>query len=145
MLLKLSIFLFAVVGLSLFLTGCLYLSLDEFMPYHAEALEQDWNSLSTNYQGLLLGLIKGLGGGAFVSGLAVLIMVVASLRKSPTPFLLLLPVTAIGYSALLCYATLTVYLGTPGNPPLLLTIVLAATSILASLALAISHRGNSGI
>lgn len=145
MLLKLSIFLFAVVGLSLFLTGCLYLSLDEFMPYHAEALQQDWNSLSTNYQGLLLGLIKGLGGGAFVSGLAVLIMVVASLRKSPTPFLLLLPVTAIGYSALLCYATLTVYLGTPGNPPLLLTIVLAATSILASLALAISHRGNSGI
>lgn len=145
MLLKLSIFLFAVVGLSLFLTGCLYLSLDEFMPYHAEALQQDWNSLSTNYQGLLLGLIKGLGGGAFVSGLAVLIMVVASLRKSPTPFLLLLPVTAIGYSALLCYATLTVYLGTPGDPPLLLTIVLAATSILASLALAISHRGNSGI
>ena len=145
MLFKLSIFLFAIVGLSLFLTGCLYLSLDEFMPYHAEALQQDWNSLSTNYQGLLLGLIKGLGGGAFVSGLAVLIMVVASLRKSPRPFLLLLPVTAIGYSALLCYATLTVYLGTPGNPPLLLTIVLAATSILASLALAISHRGNSGI
>lgn len=145
MLFKLSIFLFAIVGLSLFLTGCLYLSLDEFMPYHAEALQQDWNSLSTNYQGLLLGLIKGLGGGAFVSGLAVLIMVVASLRKSPTPFLLLLPVTAIGYSALLCYATLTVYLGTPGDPPLLLTIVLAATSILASLALAISHRGNSGI
>lgn len=144
MLFKLSIFLFAIVGLSLFVTGSLYLSLDEFMPYHAEALQEDWNSLSTNYQGLILGLIKGLGGGAFVSGLAILIMVGTSLRTSPTPFRLLLPVTAIGYSALLCYATLTVSLSTPGDPPLLLTIVLVAASILASLALAISQRGNAG-
>lgn len=144
MLFTLSIFLFAIVGLSLFVTGCVYLSLDEFMPYHAEALQEDWNSLNANYHGLILGLIKGLGSGAFISGLAVLIMVGTSLRKSPTPFLLLLPVTAIGYSALLCYATLTVTLSTPGHPPLLLTIALVAASIFASLALVISQRENSG-
>ena len=144
MLFKLSIFLFAIVGVSLLLTGCLYLSLDEFMPYHAEALQKDWKSLGTNYQGLILGLVRGLGSGAFVSGLAILIMVGNSLRKSPAPFLLLLPVTATSYSALLTYATLTVAMSTSGDPPLLLTIALVAASILASLAFVISQRGNSG-
>ena len=142
MLFKFSVFLFAIIGLSLFLTGCLYLSLDEFMPYHAEALQEDWNTLGENYQGLILGLLKGLGSGAFVSGLAILIMVGISLKKSPTPFLVLLPFIAIGYSALLCYATLTVFLSTPGNPPLFHTIALVAASIMATLALAISQRGS---
>lgn len=140
---RFSIALFAIVGLSLFLTGCLYLSLDEFMPYHAEALQKEWHALEPNEQGLFLGLLKGLGSGAFISGLGILFMVGISLRKSPRPFIVLLPFTAIGYTALLCFATLTVSLRTPGNPPLLLTIALVATSILASVAFAVSQRNNA--
>jgi hypothetical protein len=137
---RLSIFLFAVVGLGLFLLGCLYLSLDEFMPYHAEALQKDWGALDQNSQGLILGLMKGLGSGACISGLAILFMIASSLRKTPRPFIVLLPLTAVGYSALLCYATFTVYVRTPGNPPLLQMVALVAAGVLASLALMISQR-----
>jgi hypothetical protein len=137
---RLSIFLFAVVGLGLFLLGCLYLSLDEFMPYHAEALQKDWAALDQNFQGLILGLLKGLGGGSCISGLAILFMIASSLRKTPRPFIVLLPLTAVGYSALLCYATFTVYVRTPGNPPLLQMVALVAAGVLASLALMISQR-----
>ena len=140
---RFSIFLFAVVGLVLFLLGCLYLSLDEFMPYHAEALQKDWGALDPNSQGLILGLMKGLGSGACISGFAILFMIASSLRKTPRPFIVLLPVTAVGYSALLCYAIFTVYVRTPGNPPLLLTVALVAAGVLASLALTISQRNST--
>ncbi len=140
---RFSIFLFAIVGLSLLLLGCLYLLLDEFMPYHAEALQRDWGALEPNVQGLILGFLRGLGGGAFVSGFAILFMVTNSLRKTPKPFIVLLPFTAIGYSALLCYATFTVYVKTPGHPPLLQTFALVAASVVASLALVMSQRSST--
>ncbi len=140
---RFSLFLFAIVGLGLFLLGCLYLSLDEFMPYHAEALQKEWGALDANSQGLILGLLKGFGSGACISGFAILFMIGSSLRKMPRPFIVLLPITAVGYTALLCYATFTVYVRTPGNPPLLLTVALFAAGVLASLTLAISQRNNT--
>jgi hypothetical protein len=113
------------------------------MPYHAEALETDWSALDPNSQGLILGLLKGFGSGACISGFVILFMVANSLRKTPRPFIVLLPLTAVGYSALLCYATFTVYVRTPGNPPLLLTVALVAVGVLASLALMISQRNST--
>ena len=50
-LLRASLLVFAIVGLSLFLTGCVYLLRDEFMPYHAEAIQTDWERLDRNLQG----------------------------------------------------------------------------------------------
>ena len=141
---RLSIALFALVGLSLFLVGCVYLSLSQFMPYHAEALQLEWDSLDSNFQGLILGFLKGLGSGAFVAGTAVLWMAGKSLRESPQPFVVLMPFVAISYSSLLCFATYTVYTNTPGNPPLLLNVLLVVASVLASVALAISRREASG-
>ena len=136
----LSISLFALVGVSLLLTGGVYLSLGEYMPYHAEAAQMAWEELDRNFQGLILGLLKGLGSGAFVAGFATLFMVSMSLRKSPRPFLMLLPIVTIGYSTLLCYATYTVYTRTPGDPPLIPNILLVVTSLMGSIALALSQR-----
>ena len=136
----LSISLFALVGISLLLTGAVYLSLGEYMPYHAEAVQMPWEKLDRNFQGLILGLLKGLGSGAFVAGFATLFMVSMSLRRSPRPFFVLLPIVTIGYSTLLCYATYTVYTRTPGDPPLIPNILLVVTSLLASMALALSQR-----
>ena len=136
----LSISLFALVGVSLLLTGGVYLSLGEYMPYHAEAAQMAWEELDRNFQGLILGLLKGLGSGAFVAGFATLFMVSMSLRKSPRPFLMLLPIVTIGYTTLLCYATYTVYTRTPGDPPLVPNILLVVTSLIGSIALALSQR-----
>ena len=136
----LSISLFALVGVSLLLTGGVYLSLGEYMPYHAEAAQMAWEELDRNFQGLILGLLRGLGSGAFVAGFATLFMVSMSLRKSPRPFLMLLPIVTIGYTTLLCYATYTVYTRTPGDPPLVPNILLVVTSLIGSIALALSQR-----
>ena len=136
----LSISLFALVGISLLLTGAVYLSLGEYMPYHSRAVRMAWEELDPNFQGLILGLLKGLGSGAFVAGFATLFMVVMSLKSGPRPFITLLPIVTVGYSALLCYATFTVSSRTPGDPPLIANILLVATSLLGSIAHIISHR-----
>ena len=141
--LKISLAMFVVLGLSSLSLGVVYLSLDEFMPYHSEAIQTDWADLNNNYQGLILGLLKALGGGALTAGFAILFMAVVSLGKSVRPFMVLLPTVATGYSILLCYATYTVHTSTPGNPPLLLASLSVAMSVLASTLLVLSQRTHS--
>ena len=141
--LKISPAMFVVLGLSSLSLGVVYLSLDEFMPYHSEAIQTDWADLNNNYQGLILGLLKALGGGALTAGFATVFMAVVSLGKSVRPFMVLLPTVATGYSILLCYATYTVHTSTPGNPPLLLAILSVAMSVLASTLLVLSQRTHS--
>lgn len=142
---KISLAIFLLLGLSLLSVGGLYLSIDEFMPYHSEAVQADWSELDVNLQGLILGLLKALGGGAFVAGFATVYMAFASLRNSTEPYRVLLPSVSTGYSALLCYATYTVQMSTPGNPPLGLTGILVASGLVASALLGYStakHKFN---
>lgn len=139
---KFSVALSALAGFSLFLTGLVYLTTDEFMSYHGQALQLDWSELTPELQSLILGFLKGLGSGALMSGIAVLLMVYGSLKENARPFILLLPCVSVGYSSLLCYATYTVYLSTAGEPPLFLNTVLVLISILASVLLVRSLRAD---
>lgn len=143
--LKLSASVFSLVGAGLLLIGCIYLSTGQFMPYHAEALQADWTELGPNYQGLFLGMLRGLGAGAATAGLAILVMAGASLRRDPQRFNVLLPLIAVGYTTLLCYATCTVQIRTPGNPPLLLSAFAVALSVLASVLYVASQRRRSTV
>jgi len=119
---RLSLALFGTLGLVLTALGVLYLSASQFMPYHSQALQVDWSALPPHNQALFLGFLKGLGAGALMVGLAIIYMAGASLVRDPQPFLVLLPITSIGYLSLLCYATYTVAANTAGEPPLTPTI-----------------------
>lgn len=124
--------------MNLLLIGVLYLSIDEFMPYHSEAVQANWSELDVNFQGLILGLLKALGGGAFVAGSATIYMAIASFRASAQPYIVLLPAVSTGYSVFLCYATYFVQTNTPGNPPLLLTVIYVVMALVASALLILS-------
>ena len=135
MLLRLSLILFLLVGLSLFALGLIYLTADHFMPYHEQAVQSRWSDLEPNTRWLLLGLLKGFGAGSLTAGLAVSGMAIASFRHSPARYRVLLPAVAIIYLALITYATHIVASNTPGNPPLLPSLIglgaaLVATSLL---------------
>ncbi len=143
--LKLALFLFLALGSSLMALGVLYITADEFMPYHAAAIQTGWMELGANYQYLILGLLQALGGGALIAGFATTYMAVGAIRKSVKPFRVLLPVVATGYTTLLCYATYTVQANTPGNPPLLLSAIGAVVAMAASCLLAYSsHNVRNG-
>lgn len=138
--LKASLSLFLLVGASLLGTGLIYFSRGEFMPYHAQALEAEWSSLSPNYQGLLLGMLKGLAAGQMVAGLATVLMSAMGLRGSARPYLVLLPAVCVGYSVLITYATYVVASRTPGEPPLVLGVVAVLLAVAASVMLHLGAR-----
>ncbi len=138
--LRVSLALYTALGLGLFALGVLYLTLNEFMPYHAEALQTDWSQLTVNYQGFIIGTLRALGAGAAVSGFSIAWMAVAAWRRSIEPYRVLLPAISIGYSGLLCWATWTVSTRTPGDPPLLLNASVVLAAILATLLLAAGTR-----
>ena len=108
------------------------------MPYHADALQTRWQDLQPNYRGFILGVLKGLGGGALVAGFATFYMAIRLLRSPTGAYAVLLPAISTGYASLLAYATYTVYTRTPGNPPLLLNLLLAAAALIASVLFAVS-------
>ena len=141
---KASLIIFLALGTGYASTGLIYLSADQFMSYHADAIRTEWSALNADYQGLLLGLVKGLGAGALLTGFALAFMAVQSFRDSSQTYLVLLPATSIGYSSLLCYATFTVYTHTPGQPPLALNIFSVTAAIAASALLLWSHRPAKG-
>ena len=140
---RFSLSLFGLLGIGLIVLGFIYLSAEQFMPYHSQAVAADWADLEPGFRGLILGLIKGLGAGALIAGAATIFMAVASLNKGPRPFLFLMPLVAIGYSTLLGYVTYTVQTSTPANPPLLLNATAIAAAILASVLLVLSRRNQS--
>ena len=129
------------LGVGLFLLGLLYLTLDQFMPYHGQALQAEWANLPANYRGFIIGALRALGAGAAVSGFAIAWMAVISWRGEVEPYRGLLPMISIGYTSLLCWATWTVSTRTPGEPPLVLNTVAVAAALLASALLAVSMRG----
>jgi hypothetical protein len=138
--LKVSLVLFLLLGFALLGTGIIYFTRSEFMPYHSRAIQTDWSALTPHYQGLLLGMLKGLAAGQIIAGLATVLMSAMSLRGAARPYALLLPVVCLGYSLLITYATFVVASQTPGEPPLVLGVVTVLLAIAASVMLHLGVR-----
>lgn len=120
---KIALMIYLVLGLGLMVFGVVYLTATEFMPYHSEAIQKEWADLEANAQGLFLGFLKGLGGGAFIAGVAITAMSWLSLRGTAAPYSMLLPVVCVGYFSVLGYAIHTVSILTPATPPLYLAVL----------------------
>lgn len=134
-----ALILYGLVGLGFMGLGVIYLLTDEFMPYHSDAIGVGWGDLDTNYQGLFLGLLKGLGAGAFSSGVALLSLAVLSYLQGIQYYKHALALVALAYSCTLTYAIYTVYSLTPSEPPLagglawiVFSLIAIACSFLAS-------------
>lgn len=140
MLQKIALANFFVLGLGLIVFGLIYLTASEFMPYHSDAIQTEWADLERNAQGLFLGLLKGLGGGALIAGIAATAMSWLAFRGTVAPYSVLLPVVCIGYFAILGYAIATVRALTPANPPWYVAVLGVSVAFVASFLLWIDGR-----
>ncbi len=139
MLRKYALILFAVGGVSHLILGLVYVTADEFMSYHGQALLTDWGSLDSNYKTLLLALIRLAGAGALVTGLVNLALVIYFFRRGYSTLIWLLPVTALTFQLVTNYVVYSVYVNTPGEPPLVpvslgtVVLLLATTLLIAGM------------
>ena len=135
MLIKLSFVLFAVIGIGHIVWGVVYVTADQFMSYHAQALSTRWGTLDSNYQTLFLALIKLAGAGGLVAGVVNLSLVFYFLRNTISSLIWLLPTTALIFQLATNYVVYTVYTFTPGEPPLLMVSVVTGILIIATVML----------
>ena len=88
------------------------------MPYHSQALSLTWDELSPATQTLFLALMRVCGGGWLAASLTIALLQRRFTQKRVTwipPVILGVGLTSV-LSTL--YATVLVYLHTPGNPPI---------------------------
>ena len=137
---KLALLLFALGGVSHVVFGLVYLSASEFMPYHSQALSIDWSDLDSDYQTLLLALIKLTGAGGLIAGIINLWMVIYFYRRRMTMLIWVLPVTSVVFHLVLNYAVYIVDTHTPGNPPLTTVTVGSIAFFVATCLLIIGFR-----
>ena len=121
---------YALVALVLILFGLIYLIKNQFMPYHEEALNSSWSDLESNLQVLILALMRAAGGGFLATGLAIFILLIIPFRAGDTWAMYGIPSIGLCTSFGTLYATLLVKTRTPGNPPVILSSIALALTII---------------
>ncbi len=107
----------ALPTIGLLLQGLLYLTTPSFMPYHAEALGVTWDELSGQYQGFVLGVIRGMGAGSVSVSLALLLILFIPFRRSERWAFWAVPLIGITFTSLTAYAAYTIDFRTPASTP----------------------------
>jgi hypothetical protein len=138
---KLALVLFAIGGISHIIFGIVYVTASEFMPYHAQALNVDWNRLGDNYKTLILALIRLAGVGGLVAGLVNLTLTSYLYNCVESRLIWLLIASSLIYQSVMNYVVYAVYINTPGEPPLLMVSIVSATFVIATILLLAGFRG----
>jgi hypothetical protein len=121
---------YGLVALISILFGSIYLLKNEFMPYHREAVGRSWSELEPNFQVLIIALMRAVGGGFLATGLTIFILLLIPWRAGDTWSIYAIP--AIGLCTLLgtLSATLLVKTKTPGKPPVGLSLLALALTVI---------------
>jgi hypothetical protein len=107
-----------------FVFGVIYLFKGSFMSYHSKAVSLQWSEIDKNMQLLLLGLMRAVSGGFIVISIVIiwLQLKLTEIKLQWIPLFILMMGVIMVLTTL--YATIPVWLNTPGNPPI--AIVLAS-------------------
>ena len=118
------------VALISIIFGFIYLIKNQFMPYHSEALGLSWSDLEPNLQILILALMRVAGGGFLATGLAMLILLIIPFRAGDSWSIYAIPIISFCTSSGALYATWLVKTRTPGNPPVILSLLALILTII---------------
>lgn len=121
---------YSLVALVSILFGLIYLIRNEFMPYHSKAIGSSWSDVERNLQVLIIALMRAAGGGFLATGLAILILLIVPWRAGDTWSIYAIPTIGLCGSLGTLYATLLVKTKTPGTPPVILSLLAIALTII---------------
>jgi hypothetical protein len=102
----------------------IYLFRKEFMPYHSDAVEHEWQEIDKKYQTLILALMRAVGGGWLACGISILFLLVFPFRSQALWALIALPLIGFSIGGTALYATLYVRNNTKASPPVNLVIAI---------------------
>lgn len=115
-------YLFAII--ILFLFGVVYLTSNEFMPYHAEILNSSWQQIDQNIKFLYLVFLKGSGAAMLALSImmAIVLFVPYRLKKQWSNWAI--GITGLLFSLPVLYIVVLIKLETDASPPIVLASLL---------------------
>jgi hypothetical protein len=113
---------YLVAALGGVLMGLRYLVRSKFMPYHQDALGQNWDQLDKRLQTLLIALMRGVGGAALGASISVMIMLFIPFRAGELWAHYAIPAVFLITCLPSLYATLLVRTKTHASPPVALFV-----------------------
>jgi len=120
-----STFLQIICGIAIFTVALRFLRADEFLPWHAQALELSWAELpSDSFRVFLLQMIHVVGGGQLLVAALLIVAGLLVWQQSKSILTVLLPALTSCFSIPLYLAVIEVSANTAGDPPLTLTFSL---------------------
>lgn len=108
---------YAITAAASLFMGLLYLLSPEFMPYHATAIGQNWDSVEPGLQVLLLALLRVAGGGFLSLAIVITVLLYWPWRDDARWAQWLLPLAILAVHGPTLWATLSVTLQTPATAP----------------------------
>ena len=114
---KIAFAIYFVGSLALIAFGIVYLSCSTIMPYHQEAINMNWEEISTGLQVLLQALIKVAAAGFFVTALSVLILLFIPFRRGAQWAHWAIPLLGIVWNGFSLWVTATVAMKTHASTP----------------------------
>ncbi len=114
---KIAFVIYFVGSLALIAFGIAYLFCSTIMPYHQEAINMNWEELSTGLQILFQALIKVAAAGFFVTGISALVLLFIPFRKGAPWAHWAIPLVGIVWNGFTLWVTATVAIKTHALTP----------------------------
>ena len=128
---KVALGIYLVIGMVSLILGCMYLTSQQFMSYHSEAVGTPWQEVDANTQTLILALMKVAGGGWITLGFFIIVLALGEFSSRRGVSRWALPTgTIIFYSASLA-ATWGVHQETGASTPWVPSLAMIGIALLA--------------
>ena len=133
---RLPMMIYALIALSSFVLGTIYLFSPTFMPYHGVAVGAEWSEVPSEYRILIGALLDVAGGGWLALTVALFALIVFPIRRGERWARYTAPLIVLVFNIPTLWATLNVLWYSPATPP---WYAVAGTCAAALLALAIDR------
>lgn len=108
---------YGINGLVALALGGVYVASSRFLPYHEEAIGQQWESLNTDTQALFRALVHFGGGGLLAGGATFLVLALIPLRRGERWAAAALPIISLLFWLPTLWATVEVTARTDATAP----------------------------
>jgi hypothetical protein len=123
--------LYLIPAVGMIILGLVYLSHTSILPYHQKALYEPWEKLTPNLKVLLNTLVRAIGAGSLVSGLALVLIVLFPFRRGELWSIYAVPFLSFLYIFTVILIARNLAKKTPGGPSLKLNMVILMITLLA--------------
>ena len=141
---RIALAIYLIIGLIDIVLGMIYITSDQFLSYHSQAVGTSWQDVDVGTQTLILALMRVAGGGWLALGFLTIAFALGALKTSSTLARWALPTGTVIFWMASLAATWSVYRETGAQTPWAPSLALIVFALVALLIDAPWYSRNRG-